>query len=322
MATAFQDYWGDKQVYDANQLQNLQTILPKPAENAVFNSSILFKTIDDRQYMTDQELRYFIHNNFLSIIANVLDPAVAEKYTAAFMDTRFLDGFIDVLSRVQYFDPDTIVRLNMIIYHYMMFQGRKPEVKQRMLDIGYIINRGRLVILKKYGMSNVLENRLMIARYSDFNLNLCVKRTDLVIITSRELYNLLNIDDFDALDNSVDTLARILVDLYRIEDWVYVLPYIMLDVLPDNDGSQKTQWITEDVETMDSTLHLAILHVLETMIGSSQYLASILESYAEGYRLMNSKRPIRFSFQRISYDYPRIKTVVEELREQKKIYVP
>ena len=75
---AFQDYWSNKQVYDANQLQNLQTILPKPAENAVFNSSILFKTIDDRQYMTDQELRYFIHNNFLSIIANVLDPAVAD----------------------------------------------------------------------------------------------------------------------------------------------------------------------------------------------------------------------------------------------------
>ena len=61
---AFEKYWAEKHEYDTNQAQNSKMILPDPTNSPMFNHAILFKNIDDRDSMTDTELRYFIHRNF------------------------------------------------------------------------------------------------------------------------------------------------------------------------------------------------------------------------------------------------------------------
>lgn len=323
---AFEKYWADKQAYDEQQRNNIKLVLPDPTQSPMFNYAILFKTIDDRDDMTDTELRYFIHNNFQAIISNVFDAAVSNKYINAFRDPRFVDAFIDVVSRVQYFGADMTIRINLIIYHYCTQAESKknPEVQNKMLKLGSIVNANRAVALKKYRLPPNFENSLLIARYSDFNMNICVKRVDLLLVTSRQLMDLLGLDElYEVSQKPIDFLADLLVDLYGLDDWNQVLPYYMTDVLPTaDDNNPNTQWVTPDVEIMDSTLSLAVLQVLDTKIETSEKLRAILVSYAEGYRIMNYKKPTRFSLRCISGDFPRLRNMVEYLAENEKIYVP
>lgn len=322
----YDNYWNEKQQYDQSQQAQTKTILPNPAESPLFNYATLFRTIDDRNNMTDSELRYFIHMNFSAIINSVFNDDVARKYTIAFQDTRFLDAFIDVLYKVQYFDPDTIIRINLIIYHYFALSkiDQDPEVISRMMKIASITNRSKAIGLKQFNLPSNLENCLLIARYSDFNLNICVKRVNLMLVTNQELVNMLTPDDiYEASEKSVDLLANILVEIYSLDTWNYVLPYFMVDVLPSSDDTTpELQWITPEVEAIDSILSLAVLQVLDTKIESSAKLKNILVNYAEGYRIMNYKKPVRFSFRSISGDYPRVRNVVDYMTKEDHIYIP
>ena len=318
----FSNYWKEKECYDANKKTQLTT--PAPAQSPFFNNSVLFKTIDDRDTMSDSELRYFIQNNFPSIMNNVFNRDIGVKYIVAFQDVRFLDAFIDVVSRIQYFDADIIVKINLLIYHYITSSVKKSELIYRMIRLGSIVNSSKLIALKKFNMPENLENYLLIARYSDFDLSVCVKRVNLMLITSQQIVSLLNIDtDYEASDTAIEWLANLLIELYRREEWNFVLPYFMLDVLPDADDlDTNKQWITPEVEAVDSAMSLAVLRVLDTMIDDSNTLRSILISYAEGYRIMNTGRKVRFSFQSISDDYPRLRAAVKFLEINEEIYVP
>lgn len=324
MEQAFSKYWREKEYYETNK--KVQMTTPIPAESPMFNHSILFKTIEDRHNMTDSELRYFIHNNFLAIMNNVFDRNVGVKYIEAFQDQRFLQAFADVIQNIQYFDSDVIVRCNLLVYHYITRDERqkRPEIVRCMMRIAEIINKNNVIRLKKFNMPVNLENILMVARYSDFDLSICVKRINLILISSPQLYSLMDIDStYEVSDNSVDFLAKLLIELYAPQEWVYVLPYFMLDVLPDADeNNPQTMWITPEVEAMDSALNLAVLKVLDSMLDDSVLLRGVLLSYAEGYRIMNQHKPIRFSFQSISSEYERLSNVLFYLREEEKIYVP
>ena len=314
-------YWQEKAQYDESHKQ--EQVVPSPQQSPMFNHTILFKTIDDIDSMSDSELRYFINNNFLSIMNNVFNNTAGYKYVKAFQNTRFLDAFIDVISQIRYFDLDVIVRINLIAYQYITSSVKEADIARKMIKMSTIINYVQSVRLKKFNISEKLETYLLLARNSDFNLNVCVKRVDLMIITSHELMNILDIDPTQEISqDKVEWLAKLLAELYKMEEWTYVLPYYMLDVLPDNDGTPATEWITPEVESMDSALSLAVLHLLETMIDDSIMLRAILVSYAEGYRMINDRRPIRFSFRNLSDDYARIKNTISYIEEEEKIFIP
>ena len=50
----YEKYWEDKRAYDQNK-QDSQVTIPNPSESITFNNSILFKTIEDIDSMTDVE---------------------------------------------------------------------------------------------------------------------------------------------------------------------------------------------------------------------------------------------------------------------------
>jgi len=178
--------------------------------------------------------------------------------------------------------------------------------------------------MKKFNLTDEFTTCLLVSRYSDFNMEVCVKRVNMIMLINPQLFMALNIDINDAAsEESIDTLSQILVELFEISEWGKVLPYFMLDVLPEPDGTPATQWVTPEIETMDSTISLALLHILDTMIPDSNTLAMILKSYAEGYKILKNKKPVRFSFRSISYDYPRLKSVIEFLENSNDpIYIP
>lgn len=324
MEQAFSKYWREKEYYDNNK--KVQMTTPVPAQSPMFNHFILFKTIEDRNTMSDSELRYFIQNNFLAIMNNVFNRSVSLSYIQAFEDPRFLEAFADVIQNIQYFDSDVIVRINLIVYHYLTRDERnkKSEIVRLMMRIAEIINRNNVIRLKKFNMPENLENILMVARYSDFDLSVIVKRIDLILISSPQLYSMLDIDaSYEVSDSSIDFLAKLLIELYSPREWNYVLPYFMLDVLPDADElNPTTMWITPEVEAVDSALNLAVLKVLDQMLDDSVLLKQVLLAYSEGYRIMNLRKPTRFSFQSISSEYERLTSVLTYLREEEKIYVP
>ena len=318
----FSNYWKEKDEYDAKKKTQLTT--PAPAQSPLFNNSVLFKNIEDRDTMSDTDLRYFIQNNFPAIMNNVFNKDIGAKYIVAFQDARFIDAFIDVIYRMQFFDADVIVKINLLVYHYITSSVKKPELIHRMIRLGSIVNRTKLIALKKFNMPENLENYLLIARYSDFDLSVCVKRVNLMIVTSQQILSLLNIDDdFEATDSAIEWLANLLIELYQRNEWNFVLPYFMLDVLPDVDElNPNSQWVTPEVEVIDSAMSLAVLKILDTMIDDSNTLRSILISYAEGYRIMNNGKRVRFSFQSISDDYPRLRAAIKFLELNEGIYVP
>lgn len=322
MDVGFNKYWEEKIKYDEEHKPNMVTV--NPSNSPMLNKSVLFKNIEDRDSMTDAELRYFIENNFLSIMNNVFNRNIYVKYIKAFEEPRFLEAFIDVLQNIRYYDSDIIIKCNLLAYHYITRDERQKDhsVVNLMMRMSKTVNRNSAIRLKKFNMPENLENVLLLARYSDFDIGVSVKRTNLMIVSSPILYNLLDMGDYVS-DSSVEFLAKLLVELYPTNQWIYVLPYFMMDVLPDYDErNPQTIWITPEVESMDSALNLAVLKVLDEMLDDSFMLRRVLTSYTEGYMILHRNHPTRFSFRSISHEYERLSNNLIYLREEEGIYVP
>lgn len=321
---AFEQYWQEKKAYEEKRLMTTPVKIPQPSNAPMFNPAILFKTIEDRDTMTDAELRHFIHNNFQVIMNNVFTQPVAGKYLDAFKDPRFLGAFTEVITRIQYLEPDMVVRINLLIYDYITLPDNQPDVLDQMKHLAAIVNYSKSVIFKKYNLQGNMDIYLLVARYSNFDLRICVRRVNLMLIRSQKLMSQLEIDpSSEASLKSVDFLAKLIYDLFDISTWNMVLSHFMLDVLPASDDSNPAlQWITPYVEAMDSAVSLALLHLLDTLIPSSKMLIDILRSYSEGNNLIYGKYKKRFSFQSISEDYPRLLNALAYLSREEDIIVP
>ena len=324
MDVGFNKYWQEKAYYEANAKANAVEVPVAPSQSPILNKSILFRTIEDRDSMSEAELRYFIESNFFSIINNVFDKSVYVKYVKAFEEERFLSAFIDVLHHIRYFDSDIMIKCNLLAYHYITSDERykNATITRLMIRMSTIVNSNNAVRFKKFNMPENLESIILLTRYSDFNLSICVKRIDLVLVSSPILYDILNMSEYEVNNDAIEFLAKLLFELFPSSDWSYVLPYFMTDVLPDSDDNNpQTMWITPEVESMDSALNLAVLKILDEMIDDSFQLRKILMSYAEGYKILNRKQQTRFSFQSISFEYERLSSALAYLKNEG-IYVP
>lgn len=320
---AFEKYWEEKKAFDSAQA-SVKVEAANPSNAPIFNHAILFKTIDDRNSMSDAELRQFIHNNFYVIMNNVFSQPVSAKYLVAFQEARFLDAFIDVAINLRYIEPEAMVRINLIIYDYITYPDNKPEILDRMKKLAGIVNYAKSILLKKYNLPGNLDIYLLIARYSDFDLRVCIRRVNLMLIRNQKLVNKLNIDpSTEASSETIDYLAKLIYDLFDQTVWIFALPFFMLDVIPQaDDNNPNVQWVTPYVESMYSAISLALLQILDTMIPDSGTLKEILKAYSDSYRIMTYRAPTRFSFQCISEEYPRLKSVITYLAEEEKVYVP
>ena len=306
----FDKYWEEKAAYDNNHQKEMVKIVPM--NSPTFNRSIFIQTIDSIPQMSDADLRRFIQQHFTSIMNNTFFGQDSARYVNLFTDVRFLDAFIDVLVRMQYYEKDTIIKCNTICYHYLTLNDsvKDPRVVSRMIQISNIINRSGLPHLLGLGLNETLVTMLLIARYSDLDLNICVKRVDHIIIRQpKELM-------------SQKMISEIFKSLYNpMEEFPRIFPYFMLDVLPDyNENIPNTLWITDEIDEVNSVMNLAVLDILDNL--PTQLIRNTLVNYAEGYRIVNPNRRVRFSMQRLSDDYYRINDVVYALAEREAIFVP
>jgi len=315
---AFEKYWEDKKNYDEKHLVEMVKIVP--ANSPSFNKSILLGSIYDMNNMNDTELRMFVQNSFRTILNNIFfGSKESADYINCFTNVRFLDAFIDVVQRYihqgNYFDRDNIAKINNICYDYITFShvNKNPAVVSRMYMLANIINAPYLPRLLGLGLNNNVANLLLIARWSNLNPKVCVKRVNFIIIGQHKSIM------------TQETIVQILKILYELDrdqrNYVKIFPHIMMDVLDDyDDADESTHWITDDIQEVDSTLSLAVLDILNEF--TSDNIRHVLLNYTESYKLVHYGKPVRFSMRRLSDDYQKINDMIDRLRVYENIIVP
>ena len=308
MPDVFNKFWDETKKHDADHPVLVAKVRVDESPN--FNLSILKQNIDNVDSMSDVELRNFIKRCFKSIMVNLFGKEMP-KYIHYFQDVRFLDAFIDVLKSMDFIEKDDIVRLNTMCYHYITIPKDKQNyrVVSRMMEVSNIINRHNLPRLLGLGLSSNLASILLIARYSDIDLNVCVKRVDFIIITQpKELMS----------ERMIEEILKILYNV--LDDMVRIFPPIMMDILPDYDeNNPNTLWISEDIQEVNSTLNLALLNILDNL--PTQTIRSVLLNYTEAMNMVYKNYQVRFSLRCLSEDYYRINNVINEMALNEGIYV-
>lgn len=315
---AFEKYWDEKKAYDsANKVEMVKIV---PSNSPSFNRSILLGSIYDMNNMNDSELRMFVQNSFRSILNNIFfGSKESVDYINCFTNVRFLDAFIDVIQRYiqqgNYFDRDDIAKINNICYDYITFNNgnKNPAVVNRMYMLANIINAPYIPRLLGLGLNNNVANLLLIARWSNLDPRVCVRRVNFIIIGQPK--------DF----MTQERIKQIMVILYELDrdqrNFIKIFPHIMMDVLGDyDDADPSTHWITDEIQEVDSTLSLAALDILNEFTDAN--IRHTLVNYTESYKLVHSNKPIRFSMRKLSDDYEKINNVVYSLAEYEGIIVP
>lgn len=317
---AFEKYWEEKNAYDsANRVEMVKVV---PSNSPVFNRSILLGSIYDMNNMNDSELRMFVQNSFRSILNNIFfGSKESVDYINCFTNVRFLDAFIDVVQRFinqgNYFDRDNIVKINNICYDYITFNNinKNQAVVNRMYMLANIINSAYIPRLLGLGLNSNLASLLIIARWSNLDPRVCVKRVNFIMVAQSGVKEFMT-------QERITQILNILYELDRDQrNYIKIFPHIMMDVLGDYDEADPaTHWITDEIQEVDSTLSLAALDILNGFTDVN--IRHVLVNYTESYNLVFSGNPIRFSMRRLSDDYEKINNVVYNLQEFENIIVP
>lgn len=304
----FERYWEEKAKYDADH--PIQVAKVRVSDNPNFNLAILKQNIDHVDDMTDSELRTFIQRCFKSIMRDLFG-AEMPKYIKYFQDVRFLSAFIDVVISMGFIDQEDIIRINTMCYHYITLPKNAQDYKvlDRMMQLSNVVNKLNIPRLLGLGLSSNLASILLIARYSDLDLNVCVKRVDFIIMTQpKELMS----------EKMIEEIFKILYNV--MDDFHRIFPYIMMDTLPEYDeNNPNTFWITDDIQEVSSTLNLAVLNIIDNL--PSQTIRSIMLNYAEAMNMVYKNTPVRFSLRNLSEDYYRINSVLNAMAYNEQIYV-
>ena len=308
MSDIYKDFWEEANKYDAEH--PIQVIKVRVDENPNFNLEILKQNIDHVNDMSDSELRSFIKKCFKSIMRDLFG-AEMPKYIKYFQDIRFLNAFIDVVLSLEFIDKEDIIRINTMCYHYITLPKDKQDyrVLDRMMQLSNIVNKLNIPRLLGLGLSSNLASILLIARYSDIDLNVCVKRVDFIIITQpKELMS----------EKMIEEIFKILYNV--MDDFHRIFPYIMMDTLPEYDeNNPNTFWVTDDIQEVNSTLNLAILNIIDNL--PSQTIRGIILNYSEAMSMIYKNQTVRFSLRNLSEDYYRINNITNSIAYNEHIYV-
>ena len=310
MAGMFDQFWQDQSSYD--QQHPVQMVKVRVDESPNFSLPILKQNVDNINNLSRDELKDFIYRCYDSIVKNLFDKDNAQKYARVFQNIKFLDVFIEV-SKDVIIDSSNLIRLNTMCYDYITLPKEMQDttVVNRMLQLSSIINRGYIPRLCGLGLSSSLASMLLIARFSDTDLNICVKRVNFIIINQpKELMSTVMIEEI------LRNLYNVLVDFYRI------FPYFMIDIIPEYDEyNENTLWVTEDIDKVNSRLNLAMLNILNSL--PSNMIRSTLINYSEAMRMVYVGYKVRFSLRTLNEsEYYRINTAIQEIAYNSDIYVP
>lgn len=312
MDTPMNKYFNGGAEFEAKQEPVRMVKLVSVAESPYFNINKMMQSIDTIDTMSNQEVSNFVSRNYKKILSAAFSSeADSAKYISKLQDTRVLDAFIELFSNNR---PEqlTMVQINTICYHYITLpkERQDQDVLYRMMHLSSVINSRLMHILIGYGLPQNLASMILIARFSDMNINICVRRVNFIIITSsKELMT----------EDMIEKIFRVLYDC--MNNFPRIYSSFMLDVIPEyNEEDENTFWITEDVQDIDSYIGLVVLNILDSL--PSQMIRNTLVQYSEGMNTIYSAKPTRFSLRTLSNDYYRINSVISQIEANEGVYLP
>lgn len=285
-----------KEVNEYNNAHKPQIIKnTPPSATPALNKSVLLKTINDIPNMDKNELESFIARNFEKIINGAYDSQTPQEYLKWFTNIDFLDVFINTL-HTRFIDTDIIIRINKLCYDYIALDKNKqsPAVVSRMIRISNIINQAYIPKLLGLGLNNNIASYIMIARFSHFDPNIYVKRVNYILLT---------------LLNNSNNIYDLLLAIFRViyaNNISRIFQYVMHDISCYDINGIRYNWVTPDIEEIDSNINLVILELLNEQ--PTDVIAYTLRSYFEYTSICN--KPVRFSMKTISGDYDRIRYII------------
>ena len=304
----FEKYYNEQKEYVKNHKVEMVKVIPM--QSVTFNRSVLIQNINDIPNMSDSELRMFIDRHLDTILNSVFTGDTV--HINCFRDGRFLDALADVLTLRKFYESDIVVKINNICYDYISLPHHMQDtlILNKMVRMSSIINKIDLPRLIGLGLNPNLASIILIARYSSFDLNVVIKRVNFIIITQPKSIMTYN------------TIFEIFMTIYKeAEIWSRIFQYFMFDVIPEyNENDSNAAWVTEEIEEVNSEMNLVILDILNKE--PMKVIRAALLNYSESYSMLNYKKPIRFSLQRLSGDYDRVIDVATNMLYNEGICVP
>lgn len=281
---------------------SLPTITDSTPVSVDFGGMDLETIISNIDNMSEDD----ISKDVKSILAYHIKEENIPNLVTLLCNQKFMIHMARIASSFQ-FNYNQKVLLNMIILDAIKAGCTKDEYSKSItINLVKRVNKDLLPKINMITQDEEVAALVLLRRYSSFNESECVIRLNSYLMKAL---------DFSKLD--VEGSEQLIVNLYDAL-FYKVTPLfegIMFDTreargkLPDNENE------------IFGVIGLAILDVLNNM--PSQYIYTILKSYADTYRLLyNSSVPVRYSMDNVNAtDYGRILQMVQALRNEG-YYIP
>lgn len=250
--------------------------------------------------MGERELYDLVRISYKSILNDILERRDAE-YLNVFTSPKFISILTQVLNSVQLTYSERLC-CNKLSYDYITLKDNDPYVHELLFILSKTVNRDRIQSLMCIGIPEKLASYMALARASDQNEQINIKRLNHIMISSCP-------ESLMTIQTIINIYER-LFDQFRM-----VFQTTMFDIY-DNE-----EWITDSMLEINSNVSYAVCTILNDMPMKS--IMTILRGYTEDFQNLHGgdRTKIRFSMKALSDDFNRINAIVEQLEEEQ-VFVP
>lgn len=289
-----------------NKLQQEPRVEPNYVNMNEFrymNPNLLNEQVKDISLLEDNQLLQILIENYSTVLEEIFEKE-NNKYIKLMKNIRFINIYTHainhVISRGIQLKPMDRLYINKLVYNYITSSVTKDEtVKSSLINLSKIINRDILPQILGLGIPDEIACSIALSRYSSIKEEINIKRVNFIL-----------------LGCPIDLITeQVIIDLYSI---LFSKMSMLFETTMFDDNIDNTN--TEDEGEIYSRISNALLIHLENM--SLENISTVIRMYANDYKLLHDKEPVRFSLNSLNFDdYPRINQIVEYLTE-KGYYIP
>lgn len=273
------------------------------AHSVLVNPDVITDTLEKIDQASDQTIYDIIRTGYHII----LDPSFINKpknkivIGYAFQCNRFVSAFVNCISNIKLDDMQSICA-NRLIYDYLTSSRQNNMITNSLYTLGISLNGKNVAGLCGRGLDRNLAIYLSVARHSSTDVQLTVKRVNVIIINTPNVM-------------SEQMIVWIYEELYS-NKLMDLFNGIMFDAWDFKDELA----LEEEQEDTYATINLAILDILNEI--PTEMCVQLFRNYAQAKQYNHSSEVTRFNIHAISEaDYSRVLHAIE-LVEMEGIVVP
>lgn len=285
----------------ANRPPRLREQYVDLTNSPIFNPDYLKQLLSNINNLEIRDLYNILNENYKTVMIEICDKSNG-FYTGFMLNDKFVTAFTQVINNLytnNTISHEDIVYTNKIIYSFLTSQYSKDEhIVSLMMNLCRAINKKYIPELLGRGFTDDQASILAMNRFSSTNeytniqrLNSCIIQYPLELMSVQNIVNV-----YFAMTNKMTTLFE--ATMFKCDDKVE----------------------TESQSEIYSRISLAILVILEDM--PLEDIRTVLASYAGDYSMLYAGSNCRFSMNSLSTDYPRINSVVANMRHTERVFLP